>query len=78
MCCCQMAPLEYDLLDHFVEEPLFGCVFGNEGFGGSRACTTSDITDQAKAARSDKSSEQNLSPSTEIKLVSVRMLVMRA
>ena len=66
VCCCQMEHFEYDWLDHFEEEPLFGCLFGNEGYGGSRACTTSDITDQAIAAQSDQSSKPNFSPSTVI------------
>ncbi|MCG8077014.1 MAG: hypothetical protein JAY75_12315, partial [Candidatus Thiodiazotropha taylori] len=68
VCCCKMVQYEYDWLDHFEEEPLFGCLFGNERFEGTKGCTTLDNTDQAQIAWSDQSISQHLSTSTELEV----------
>ena len=39
ICCCQMAHNEYDWLDQFEDEPLLGCLFGNEECEGTKVCS---------------------------------------
>ena len=38
ICCCQMTHNEYDWLDQFEDEPLLGCLFGNEECEGYKVC----------------------------------------
>lgn len=71
ICCCQKALFEYDWLDYFDDEPLFGCLFGNEDCEAAKGHIMEDITDLAVIVESDQSRKQHLYNSTSTEYESI-------